>query len=311
MAHLDLAGPWHEASFRLVETYDVALEPGWRIALPHQPYGEVMQVISGRLRVELGDRADTVLPGEVAVLLPGSERLTVDDAGLGLRLRGFGFRMQLFGAIELTGALALPIRIAHPWPLLREHLDDVLHQGAEDSPVAALRARAAAELCVAALTERHGRPGPPRGVLRREVADALTLMEADPGAPADLGQIAAAVHLSPKHFARIFTSSVGVPPMAYLQALRLGHARRALVEEGRTIASIASDLGFADAAHFSRSFRRHHGCSPSEYRTRARAMAAGPAVARTSSPETRPDTSVAQSMGQSESPHDFRRTTSR
>ena len=44
MAHVDLGGTWHEASFLLVETYTVEVPRGWRIALDPQPYAEVVRV---------------------------------------------------------------------------------------------------------------------------------------------------------------------------------------------------------------------------------------------------------------------------
>jgi AraC-like DNA-binding protein len=39
-------------------------------------------------------------------------------------------------------------------------------------------------------------------------------------------------------------------------------------QASRTVTSIAFSLGFADAAHFARSFKRRYGCSPSEWRSR-------------------------------------------
>ena len=118
MAHVDLGGLWHEASFRLVETYDVEVERGWRIALDRQPYGEVVRVLTGRCRFSLGDEHRDVGPGGIGILLPGPDRVTADLGEGPLRFRGFGFRVELFGAIELSGLLGLPLSIPHPWPAL-------------------------------------------------------------------------------------------------------------------------------------------------------------------------------------------------
>jgi AraC-like DNA-binding protein len=52
---------------------------------------------------------------------------------------------------------------------------------------------------------------------------------------------------------------------------RLAHAREELTGSDRPVASIAHRWGFADASHFSRSFKAHYGTSPREYRAAARA----------------------------------------
>lgn len=56
---------------------------------------------------------------------------------------------------------------------------------------------------------------------------------------------------------------------AYIMAQRLELARRALVEPGsrvRTIAAVARHYGFVDATHFARRFREAYGLSPREWR---------------------------------------------
>jgi AraC-like DNA-binding protein len=275
---VDLEGLWHEASFRLVETYDVQVEQGWRIALDRQPYGEVVQVLSGQCRFSLGGEHADLGPAAVGVLLPGPDRVTAAVGAEPLRLRGFGFRVELFGAIELSGLLGLPLAIPRPWPDLVDRLAEAVHWGRAGGPAEAFRARAHAELATASLVEQLGEVredalGEVRaggGTVRREVAAALALMESEPARDLDLATLAAAVHLSPKHFARLFKRVTGVPPMTYLQALRVSRARAVLAETDRPVAAIASDLGFADAAHLSRAFRRAYGTTPRDFRSGAR-----------------------------------------
>lgn len=273
MAHVALEGLWHEASFRLVETYDVQVERGWRIALDRQPYGEVVQVLSGYCRFSLGGEHQDLGVGEVGVLLPGPGRVTADLGAGPLRLRGFGFRVELFGAIELSGLLGLPLAIPRPWPDLVDRLTEAVQWGRVGGPAEAFRARAHAELATASLVEHLGEVRTLGGAVRPEVAAALTLMERDPARDLDLAALAAAVHLSPKHFARLFKRVTGVPPMTYLLALRVSRARAVLAETQRPVAAIASDLGFADAAHLSRAFRRAYGTTPRDFRSGARSSA--------------------------------------
>lgn len=271
MGHVDLAGVWHEASFRLVEVYDVQVPRDWAIGLDRQPYGEIFEVITGVCHLRLGDLDAVVRPGELGVLLPGPSRMTLAGTPGALRFVGFGFRIEHLGAIELSGLLGLPLSVHQPSAEVSSLIRSVVEQGQIGSPSAALRARGHAELATAELVEsvgqltgRHARPPRP------EIAAALSLMEADLSAPLDVATLARTAHLSPKHFARCFRDVVGVPPMAYLQAIRLSRARLSLASTQHTVSTVALAHGFADAPHFTRTFKRQYGMTPSQFRHWAR-----------------------------------------
>ena len=57
--------------------------------------------------------------------------------------------------------------------------------------------------------------------------------------------------------------------MSYLVRARIDEAKRLLASPGANVAQVAEQVGFADPAHFSRSFKRAEGISPSDYRHRA------------------------------------------
>ena len=266
MTHVDHVGTWHEASFRLVETYDVTVDADWRIDLGVQPYGEIVQVLSGCCRYVQGDQSADIGPGELGILLPGPDRSTFAVGGEPLRFAGFGFRIELFGAVELSGLLGLPLRVAAPDAASVRLLHEAVRSGRSPSPGSALRARGHAELATAELVDRHGDVGTVPGNRRPEIEAALGLMERDLSEDLDIATLARSANLSPKHFARCFKDVVGVPPMAYLQALRLSRARAALATTRRTAVAIAVEHGFADAAHFSRAFKRTYGLTPTHFR---------------------------------------------
>lgn len=84
--------------------------------------------------------------------------------------------------------------------------------------------------------------------------------------PPSLEELAAAVNLSPFHFARVFRRATGLPPNAWLKQRRLEQAR-ALLKTGCTAVAVAMQLGFADQSHLSRQFKQVYGVSPGEYRS--------------------------------------------
>jgi len=70
------------------------------------------------------------------------------------------------------------------------------------------------------------------------------------------------VKLSRSYFSRAFKVSTGLAPHQWLLQARISKAKQLLLESDRPLAQIAIDVGFADQAHFTRTFRREAGESP-------------------------------------------------
>ena len=80
-----------------------------------------------------------------------------------------------------------------------------------------------------------------------------------------LDQIAQNMYLSPFYISRIFKSEVGDTPINYL----IKKARQLLREKPNcSVQEIALQVGYDDAYHFSKLFKKHYGNSPSQYRAR-------------------------------------------
>ena len=91
--------------------------------------------------------------------------------------------------------------------------------------------------------------------------------------PLPIAAFSALARQSPPEFSRFFRRAWGLAPTQFRKQLRLLHGTRALVE-GRSVTRAALDAGFADTAHFTRTFRERYGEAPS---ARARAVRAGAA----------------------------------
>jgi len=77
-----------------------------------------------------------------------------------------------------------------------------------------------------------------------------------------LAELATAVGLSPSRLAHLFRAQTGLPVRRYLLWLRLGDALQQLAH-GVSLTTAAHAAGFADSAHFSRTFRAMLGITPS------------------------------------------------
>lgn len=85
-----------------------------------------------------------------------------------------------------------------------------------------------------------------------------------------LDQIAENMYLSPYYVSRIFKSETGSAPIRHLINIRLEKARE-LLEGGYqgSIQEVAARVGYDDAYHFSRLFKKRYGISPSQARRNA------------------------------------------
>ena len=104
------------------------------------------------------------------------------------------------------------------------------------------------------------------GLVDRRVRRAVELMHAHLEHDLPLEEIAAAAHLSPFHFARLFKKLTGTTPHAYLGALRAARAQTLLAETDLSITEVGARVGHSSPSHFAKAFRQATGISPSAYR---------------------------------------------
>ena len=93
--------------------------------------------------------------------------------------------------------------------------------------------------------------------LRRNSANRITLEDA-----------AAQAHLSPSYFSRLFRQRTGRTFSDYVSRLRVEHAKLLLCAPEMDMAQIATQAGFYDQSHFTRTFKVVTGVTPGAFRRR-------------------------------------------
>jgi AraC family transcriptional regulator len=83
-----------------------------------------------------------------------------------------------------------------------------------------------------------------------------------------LSSVAHEAGVHPVHLARRFRQHFGVSVGQRVRALRVEHARE-LIARGTPLPAVATECGFADQSHFTRTFTRVAGVSPGAYRRTA------------------------------------------
>jgi AraC-like DNA-binding protein len=105
---------------------------------------------------------------------------------------------------------------------------------------------------------------------RRRAVEAALWLDAHAHEQIDLERAAKAAGVSPFHFLRSFSRTLGVTPHQYLVRVRLRRAARLLAEGAASITDVALDVGFRDLSNFVRTFHRAAGASPRQFRQLAR-----------------------------------------
>jgi len=94
---------------------------------------------------------------------------------------------------------------------------------------------------------------------------ALEMLSAGEKVPLSPAEAAKRCALSESYFYQLFRDFSGVPFSIYELRFRLNRAEEDLGTGKYTIKEIAQKWHFADASHFSRTFKKHFGIYPSEY----------------------------------------------
>lgn len=143
---------------------------------------------------------------------------------------------------------------------------DGLHRSL-GSPKSALERQSGLLYTYARLLTRHAKPSlrwRPAGWEPRAVARAREYLEACYAQNVSLDELSSVVNLSKFHLLRVFQQTVGLPPHAYLNQIRVWRAKE-LLSAGVPIAVAAQETGFVDQSHLTRRFKGVLGVTPGQY----------------------------------------------
>ena len=103
---------------------------------------------------------------------------------------------------------------------------------------------------------------------------ALSLTHSLPWRKVSVIEAAGSCGLSRSHFQGLFRTAMGLSFGSFALRARLSFVAYRVTSTDRPIAAIASEAGFVDGSHLDRRFASHFGCTPREYRRRARRLGA-------------------------------------
>ena len=286
-----------------VETFAVCeVRKGLRLVGGASKAIEVHYVLSGTMYLTVPGQAVMICPtGSVVIVPPGVAQLIAADqqpardiaAADNCRMTRDG--LMLFDAAEgeagdlrvvcglvfanISGSFGLLDAVTRP---IIEDLSDmaIVQSGyrlmLEEIGSGALGTRALTgalmKACLVIVLRRHfARAGHGSGVLGTlrdpRLGKAITAVLDKPAALHSVASLASIAGMSRSAFAREFSNTLSMSPMAFVAKTRLHHAAELLRSTKLPVKVIAASIGFASRSHFSRAFASAYGADPSRFRS--------------------------------------------
>ena len=106
----------------------------------------------------------------------------------------------------------------------------------------------------------------PKNVVEERMSIFLRYIEQHFAQSLSLDALAKSAHVSKSECLRCFKAALQTAPYQYLMEYRLSKAAELLLDSDAPVGEIASRVGFSQASHFGKYFRKKTGISPSAYR---------------------------------------------
>jgi AraC-like DNA-binding protein len=210
--------------------------------------------------------------GSIVVIEPGEMH-----TGQSLTPLGWSYRMLYPPAVFLQQAAGAALGLERGLPVFPaavmadQHMAGLirrLHLALEDPATSTLERESRSLWTFTHLVARHAERRPGLRPLKPEptyVERVRRYLDEHFAASPSLDDLASLVHVSPFHLLRVFRESVGMPPHAYLNQVRVRQAKGLLTSDV-PLAEVALQTGFADQSHLSKQFCRIVGVPPGRYR---------------------------------------------
>lgn len=268
--YLDL-GPAEGMPLRVVCGGAEQCRPDYRVRRDSFPYWSFELVARGGGRLALGTEQVDLLPGTLFTYGPGIPHdIQADPANPPLK-----YFVDLAGenAARLLGETGLgpgSIRQVADLARARQLLDQLVEVGNGAPRLRQRRCDALCEFLILSLAADALPYGSHQSRAYLTFVRCRELVRERFLELASLAEIAAACRIDQAYLCRQFRRFADETPYTYLLRLKIDHAAHRLRTSDCLVKEIADELGFANPCHFSRVFKRVHGCSPDVFLRHAR-----------------------------------------
>lgn len=105
---------------------------------------------------------------------------------------------------------------------------------------------------------------------KRIIDQVIQHLERNYASDLTLSEVASHYQVSPNYLSTLFHQTTGITFVKYLTRLRMMRAKQLLADQGLQVQQVVEKVGYYSARHFSKCFFEFEGCSPSEYKKKAK-----------------------------------------
>ena len=189
-----------------------------------------------------------------------------------MRMKWVHFHFSIFGAIDFTSLLEMPLRLDIAKAAKFGDIIDKLLRLQDSKPsIAGLARRSELGFRLLNLVCSVSEPKEKAlGFLEssQRLKPVLDHMKRNLPLKTNVSKLAKLANLSPSRFHTVFRGITGSGPMEHQKKLRLNAAFRLIMTTDEKLKAIAEKTGFCNEFHLSRDFKGNYGKSPREYRKR-------------------------------------------
>ena len=231
------------------------------------PYYSVELVVRGQGQLVLNGCEYQLQPGSVFAYGPGvAHRMT---ARRGSRLDKYFIDFIGIDAEHLLTEAGLPVgHTGHASPVAEVQLvlNELLRDGLRHSPHKQSLCDAWLRCLLLRIASSRGSANPCESDSHATYTRCLETIDKQVITLLSQQQLADACGVSPAYLCRLFRKFGKQTPYQYLTRARMNLAADKLLDESVSITEVADQLGFTDPFHFSRTFKKVYGVSPSAFR---------------------------------------------
>ncbi len=262
------------------------LEAPWSIEFRDKETASFHLVRRGECWMTSNNGSERLGPGDLLFVEPGFDHVLSSNAPDDPDPSSGGTTLLLCGYCEFERLTTNPLIESFPsmtivreeellqQPWLKSTLDQLSTEYMSQKPGAEIVVDKLTEVLLVELIRinfgRSEQSRLMRALSDKQIAQALTLLHANPQMSWTLDRLASGVAMSRAAFSKRFKELVGQPMFEYLTGLRMQRAQELLRETQSPLYEVANRVGYESDLAFTKAFKRVLGTTPTQYRKAGR-----------------------------------------
>lgn len=262
---------------RLYQAGEIIAGDGFEIPNHVQTCSEISYIVSGKCDIYTDDRVFHAKEGDIHVTAPGMRHRIVAEKDENFRMAYIGFHIRQDAVKNAVSDFyenapselrCDPHQLRHLFEQLLTEIYISRDYGMEvaDACITQILIYVwrAFHLKESQNVQRISDEIRMERIVGHTVFRALRYIDANLLEIQDIGQVAKELKYNNTYLSKVFREKMGFTMMDYISDKKIGAAKK-LLQEGASVGDTAQKMGYASSQSFSKMFRRHTGCTPSEY----------------------------------------------